>query len=311
MMLIIENINDAPVVIEPLPDVTIDEDDFGAVIIPALEVYFNDVDEADILSYTGSALGEGLDSLSFSTDGGFTAIAGYHGFRIMTIKRSELKKRSVSKDSSPFQMNQERSSDQGRISKNEDAYILDARQNSSNSRTDSTALIVYPTENFVGDIDIMIIASDLSGMSVADTLVLTIGNIGDAPFVANAHDDILVYVGSEPILLYQQPNLSYWTGYAAYMQYAYSPDNLGVFDDPDMLSGDILTITAQPLDETLVALEYNTGGPYESASLNLFVENGPGETDIVLSATDIAGLSVSDTFHVTVAHAPSLSLIHI
>ena len=25
---------------------------------------------------------------------------------------------------------------------------------------------------------------------------------------------------------------------------------------------------------------------YESASLNLFVENGPGETDIVLSAAD-------------------------
>jgi hypothetical protein len=59
------------------------------------------------------------------------------------------------------------------------------------------------------------------------------------------------------------------------------------------------------LDETLVTLEYNSGGIYESASLTLFVENGPGETDIVLSATDIAGLSVSDTVQVTVASAPS------
>ena len=88
------------------------------------------------------------------------------------------------------------------------------------------------------------------------------------------------------------------------MQYAYSPDNLGVFDDPDMLSGDILTITAEPLDETLVTLEYNSGGLYESASLTLFVENGPGGTDIVLSAVDIAGQSVSDTLHVTVESAP-------
>ena len=71
-----------------------------------------------------------------------------------------------------------------------------------------------------------------------------------------------------------------------------------------MLSGDILTITAQPMDETLVTLDYNSGGPYESASLTLFVENGPGETDIVLTATDISGLSVSDTAHVTVASAP-------
>ncbi len=83
---------------------TIDEDDFGAVIIPALEVYFVDIDEGDILSYTGSALGEGLDSLSFSTDDNFSAMgrmSNYHGTKIMTIKRSDLKQRSSSKVFAP------------------------------------------------------------------------------------------------------------------------------------------------------------------------------------------------------------------
>ena len=205
-----------------MPDVTIDEDDFGAVIIPALEIYFNDVDEEDILSYTGSALGEGIDSLSISTDEGFAAMANYHRSRIMTIKRSEMKNRRAGSVLSPLQKNKDRSAKQDILSFRTDTEILNTHQNSSNSRTDSTALIVYPTENFVGDIDIMIVASDLSGMSVADTLMLTIENIGDAPFVANAMADIEVDEDSEPITL----NIN------------------GVFDDVDITSGDSLTITA-------------------------------------------------------------------
>jgi len=116
LMLTIENINDAPVVITALPDVTIDEDDFGAVIIPSLEEYFGDVDVGDVLIFTGDALGEGLDSLSFSTDDGFNAMgrmSNYHGTKIMTIKRFELKQRSSSKVFTPQQLikiNQEGSS---------------------------------------------------------------------------------------------------------------------------------------------------------------------------------------------------------
>ena len=44
----------------------------------------------------------------------------------------------------------------------------------------NTGLIVYPTENFAGYIDIMVIASDTYGASVADTMMLTIENINDA-----------------------------------------------------------------------------------------------------------------------------------
>ena len=123
-------INDSPVLTAALPDVTIDEDDFGAVIIPALEVYFNDIDEDDILSYTGSALGEGLDSLSFSTDDGFSAMgrmSNYHGTKIMTIKRSDLKQRSSSKVFTPQQLIKDKSGRQFTKSFSADTDILDTR----------------------------------------------------------------------------------------------------------------------------------------------------------------------------------------
>ncbi len=369
-------VNDAPVVSTPLVDMAIDEDDFGVILIPRLEDYFSDIDEGDVITFSAQALGEGLDSLSFTASESFSAIgrmANYYGTKVMTVKRSKLKQQSDKEVLSLRQNNETLLADNDsdnmlnrhrKTTHNESLsqvntlelekekfykrfYEIDSRSSDSRknnrsfsndvsqrkvvesekdlfnkrffksdnavtdiyrirrtTRTDSTALIVYPTENYMGEINIRVTATDTSGVSVDDIITLNIENFNDAPFVADAHDDILVYVGSEPVLLYQQPNLSYWTGYQAFMQYAYSPDNLGVFDDPDMLSGDILTITAQPLDETLVTLEYNNGGLYESASLTLFVENGPGETDIALTATDIAGLSVSDTFHVTVAHAP-------
>jgi len=376
-------VNDAPHVSTPLEDMAIDEDDFGVILIPRLEDYFSDIDEGDVITFTAQALGDGLDSLSFTAGESFFTLgrmANYNGTKVMTVKRSKLKqqsnkeflflrqnnkdifdKRLANKNSgnrltrhnnstyndSLSQLNalksekdqfykrfyeldsrtpdsrkknrsfsHDVSQSQRKVVESEE-NIFDKRfsksdkvvkgiySNSRTTRTDSTALIVYPTENYSGEINIRVTATDSSGASVDDIITVNIENFNDAPFVADAHDDIIVYVGSEPVLLYQQPNLSYWTGYQAYMQYAYSPDNLGVFDDPDMLSGDILTITAEPLDETLVTLDYNSGGPYESASLTLFVENGPGGTDIVLSATDMAGQSVSDTFHVTVAHAPN------
>ena len=74
----------------------------------------------------------------------------------MTIKRSAIKKHPARNGFSPLQNNRDKSVKQDILSFGADTDILNTRQNSSNSRTDSTALIVYPTENFVGDIDIMI-----------------------------------------------------------------------------------------------------------------------------------------------------------
>ena len=267
-------VNDSPALTDPLPDVTIDEDDFGAVIIPALEVYFNDVDEGDILFYIGSVLGDGLDSLLFSTDNGFNAMANDHGTKIMTIKRSKLKQISNSKVFTPKQIDKDKS--QGQITKsfNADSDIIDIRQISSLSRTDSTSLIVYPTENFVGDVEIRIVASDTTGESVSDTLMLSIGNINDAPFVTNAIADIEVGEDSDPLTVVIN----------------------GVFDDFDIAVGDSLSITAISLADTLVTVDYDSN----SVPILLFLENGNGVTDIIVTATDLGGLTANDTVHVTV-----------
>ena len=267
-------VNDSPVLTDPLPDVVIDEDVFSAVIIPAMESHFFDIDDGDILSYTASALGEGLDSLSFSTDDGFTAMASYHGSKIMTIKRSDMKKKLENKILTSSQKDKDKRGHLGIISENAVSRIIDIRQNSSNSRTDSTALIVYPTENFVGDIDIIIIASDTSNISVVDTLMLTIVNIGDAPIVINPIADIVVDEDNEPVTL----NIN------------------GVFDDVDISIGDSLTITAISLADTLVTVEYDSN----SVPLLVFLENGHGETDIFVTAADLLGLTANDTVHVTI-----------
>ena len=68
----------------------------------------------------------------------------------------------------------DKSAQQNIIFGNSDTEAINPHRNISTSRTDPTPLIVYPTENFVGNIEIVVIASDLAGESVADTMTLTI-----------------------------------------------------------------------------------------------------------------------------------------
>jgi VCBS repeat-containing protein len=70
----------------------------------------------------------------------------------------------------------------------------------------------------------------------------------------------------------------------------------GVFDDADILIGDSLTITAASLADTLVTVDYDSN----SVPMLLFLENGNGETDIIVTATDLGGLTTNDTVHVTI-----------
>ena len=70
----------------------------------------------------------------------------------------------------------------------------------------------------------------------------------------------------------------------------------GVFDDADILVGDSLTITAISLADTLVTVEYDSN----SVPMLVFAENGNGETDIIVTAADLIGLTANDTVHVTI-----------
>ena len=178
LVLTIENINDAPVVITALPDVTIDEDNFGTIIISALEDYFNDIDQGDSLSFLGNVLGEGLDSLSISSGESFAAsgsMTNDNQTQVTTSSRRSRRVRGSNKNDFPVQQTlRDKSVQQDIIFGNSDTETMAPHRNISTSRTDPTPLIVYPTENFVGNIEIVVIASDLAGESVADTMTLTI-----------------------------------------------------------------------------------------------------------------------------------------
>jgi hypothetical protein len=69
-----------------------------------------------------------------------------------------------------------------------------------------------------------------------------------------------------------------------------------VFDDVDIAIGDSLTITAISLADTLVTVEYDSN----SVPMLVFAENGNGETDIIVTAADLIGLTANDTVHVTI-----------
>ena len=134
-----------------------------------------------------------------------------------------------------------------------------------------TAGVYYPNANFTGIDSLSYVANDGLVNSDLGMVIITVTNMNDAPYVAQAMTDITVDEDSDTLSL--------------------SID--GVFDDLDIIHGDSLTITAVSLNTELIMIESEV--PYL-----MFAENGNGETDIVVTATDLEGLSVNDTVHVTV-----------
>jgi len=199
IFLSINAINDAPIITASLEDVTIDEDDFGAVIIPRLEDYFNDIDVGDFLVFTSNALNDGLDSVTVGSINlnSLAFASNYNGKSVYTIKRSIIKttKQKITKIPKQKKCEKGETINTSLVT----SFQLNSSFNKIGSRADSTALVVYPTENFVGDIDIEVLATDTFDEFVSDTLTLTIENINDAP-VAVAVDDQIVIGGMEVTL---------------------------------------------------------------------------------------------------------------
>jgi len=184
-------INDPPILIELLPDVSINEDDFGAVIIPVLEDHFSDIDEQDILIFTANALDAGLDSLVISNFNlnNMALFFNYTDGEIITLKRSDVKNMNAIDNIAGRVIGNNMFSNRSNSTVNHSLSIPSMKAGNTSrtlgsttgSRSDSTALIVYPTENFVGDIRIVLMAMDTSSESVTDTMLLTIESINDPP----------------------------------------------------------------------------------------------------------------------------------
>ena len=115
--LTIQPLNDSPFMLELIPDVSINEDAIGVVIINRLENYFGDIDIGDTLTFSTEILGAGLDSV---------------------------------------------------------ALVM---------AQDSTHLLAYTVENFVGELTIAITATDDSMATISDTFMVEIMNINDPPVI--------------------------------------------------------------------------------------------------------------------------------
>ena len=135
-------------------------------------------------------------------------------------------------------------------------------------------MIVYPTEDFVGNVEIVITATDTSGEFAMDTLMLTIENMNDAPFVYQSMSDIEVDEDHAPMILLIG----------------------GVFDDMDIIHGDSLVITALSADTAMVTIHADSNDvPHVR-----FEENAFGHVQVIVTATDMEGLSVDDTVDVII-----------
>ncbi len=131
---------------------------------------------------------------------------------------------------------------------------------------------VTPDAN--GPATITVTAEDAAGSSVTTTFAVTISEAVDAPFVANPIVDMTF--AEDPGL--QVTSL------------------VGVFDDPDLGNGDVLTYTVATDNATLIPTASVAGN-----SLNLDI--GPdqnGVATVTVTATDSTGLQVDDVFVLTV-----------
>ncbi|AOS83391.1 hypothetical protein BIU88_04075 [Chlorobaculum limnaeum] len=140
---------------------------------------------------------------------------------------------------------------------------------------ESFTLSGTPGNDEVGSIEIKVTATDKSGVSVSDTFTLTVENTNDAPMVANAIAD---------------------QGATEDAAFSFTvPSN--TFNDVD--AGDTLSYTATLADGSVLPgwLSFNAGTRTFSGTPD---NDEVGSIEIKVTATDESGVSVSDTFTLTV-----------
>jgi len=130
-----------------------------------------------------------------------------------------------------------------------------------------------PTNAEVGDHTVVLRVTDSEGLFDTQTFTITVANVNDAPFFTSA-----------PVLTATQNAL-----------YTYAV----TADDPDLLHGDALTITAPMLPAWLTLTDHGGG----TATLSGTPTNAEvGDHAIVLQVIDSGGLTDTQSFTITVAN---------
>lgn len=226
---VVTPVNDGPMLYTGLDTMDIFEDEFSSVLINRLENFFIDVDYGDHLFFQAFALQDGLDSLILINDG-----AGFSRDILANIIDSKIMRGSMtnqnphSKNISPFLVSTrddksktspnrtkinrvlargkkaEAGDNQPSLSKLNTTLSGDKQVNDDNEQADTTSLIVYPRENYSGEIGIVVTATDDQQASISDTLILEIISINDPPgiFQLILPEDSSEFVQSDDTLLY-------------------------------------------------------------------------------------------------------------
>jgi hypothetical protein len=259
-------VNDSPALTNSLPDVSIDEDAFGVVVVSALEAYFADVDISDVLTFSQNILDPGLDSVELGTaDPMLLGMWGGSGRNKPVLKRSAVTAlrsasmtRKLDGEDSPRLKNKV-------LNDMKTALPFSVFRDGGVREGDSTSLVIYPTLNFNGSVRIEITAADDSGSSVTDTLILNIMPINDPPVFVQTLGDTSMN---------EDANL-------ALQLWAYD-------DDGDSLSYEVYS------DTSAVSISYS-----DSSIWILPDANWNGTAMLTLFALD-TGLTTSDTLMLTV-----------
>ena len=205
--LTVNPVNDPPVLNVSLPDVNINEDAFGAVVIPKLEDYFGDVDLNDQLTFTATVLNSGLDSTGFTyvSDADSTALIAYPSLNFYGLVNISVTCTDASSTSvidtlilTVLQINDSPILVLSDITMNEDETIeitLNAEDVEGDSLTynglsDTTAVIVdiledtlsiSLEENWSGNSVITVVVTDDSNASDTADFILTVNPVNDPP----------------------------------------------------------------------------------------------------------------------------------
>ena len=137
----------------------------------------------------------------------------------------------------------------------------------------------------VGTYDIQVTATDLAGTSAGDVFTLTVNNVNDIPIIANAIAD-----------------------QSAAEDNVYSLNLADVFADDDLIHGDSLSFSAALADGNALPawLSFDaTTGTFTGTPANSDV----GSVAITVTATDSKGESVSDTFTLNVVNTNDIPIV--
>ena len=317
--LTVENVNDAPVVTVAIPDATTAED---AAFSYDASANFDDVDLGDVLSYSATlANGDPLpawlsiDPVTGALSG--TPANGDVGAISIIVTATDLAGATAS---DTFDLTVTNSNDGPVVAiaiadattAEDAAFSLDVSGNFADvdlgdvlsfSATLANGdplpawlsidpvtgeLSGTPANGDVGTLSILVTATDLAGATAADTFDLTVTNVNDAPVVTVGIADVSTNEDA-----------------------AFSYDAAANFADDDTIHGDVLSYSAtlangDPLPAWL-SIDPVTG------ELSGTPANGDvGAISIIVTATDLAGATASDTFDLTIVNTndgPTVSVV--